>query len=152
MLNRSLQDFSRQVVEIMPQIYREFAKREDNELMTGKISFPQMVTLQYVSNKKCVNMKCIANNLGIKMSSASTLVDRLIREKMLSRRHDEKDRRIVWISMTSKGTKVIRHILDQKQRSTREIFSVLTERERQQYLGLLKKAYLQQLKHEKFNK
>ncbi len=146
MLNSRLNQFSRQVVEIMPQIYREFAKREDNELITGKISFPQMVTLDYVSRKPHVNMKCIANNLGIKMSSASTLVDRLIREKMLKRRHDEKDRRIVWISMTPKGSKVIRQILYQKQRSIREIFAVLTEKERQQYLEILKKVYAQHLK------
>src|ERR1041385_6634325 len=106
MSSQALKSFSREVVEIMPQIYREFARREDNELMSGKISFPQMVTLQYVSRKSCVNMKCIANNLGIKMSSASTLVDRLIREKMLTRCHDLKDRRIVWIRLTAKGEKV----------------------------------------------
>jgi len=149
MSSQTLKNFSRQVVEIMPQIYREFARREDNELITGKISFPQMVTLEYVARKSCVNMKCIANNLGIKMSSASTLVDRLIREKMLSRCHDEKDRRIVWIRMTAKGSKVINQILRQKQQSIREIFSVLTEKERAQYLGILKKVYVKHLRHEK---
>ncbi len=146
MSNRSLQDFSRQVVEIMPQVYREFARRGDNELMTGKISFPQMVALQCVSRRSCANMKCIASNLGIKMSSASTLIDRLIREKMLKRHHDLKDRRIVWITMTPKGARVINHILSQKQRSTREIFSVLTEKERERYLKILKKVYMQHLR------
>ena len=149
MPTQTLKNFSRQVVEIMPQVYREFARREDNQLMTGRISFPQMVTLQYVSRKSCVNMKCIANTLGSKMSSASTLVDRLIREKMLTRRHDMKDRRIVWISMTPRGSKVIGQILHQKQRSIREIFSVLTEKERQQYLQILNKVYVEHLKHDK---
>ena len=146
---QSIDNFSRQVVEIMPQIYREFAKREHNELTTGKISFPQMVTLVYVSRKSRVNMKCVAANLGIKMSSASTLVDRLVREKMLKRRRDEEDRRIVWIDITSKGSKVINQILRQKQRSIREIFTVLTEKERDQYLDILKKVYLGHLDREK---
>ena len=142
---RALKNFSRQVVEIMPQIYREFAKREDNDLTTGKISFPQMVALVCVSKKSCVNMKCIANSLGIKMSSASTLVDRLIREKMLTRRHDERDRRIVQIRLTPKGSKVIHQILRQKQHSIAEVFSVLTEKERTQYLQILKKVYVKHL-------
>ena len=141
----ALHSFSREVVEIMPQIYREFAKREDNDLTTGKISFPQMVALVCVSKKSCVNMKCIANSLGIKMSSASTLVYRLIREKMLTRRHDEKDRRIVQIRLTPKGNKVINQILRQKQRSIRAVFSVLTEKERRQYLQILKKVYVRRL-------
>ncbi|OIO38010.1 MAG: hypothetical protein COT00_03210 [Candidatus Omnitrophica bacterium CG07_land_8_20_14_0_80_50_8] len=145
MLTVELKNFSREVLEIMPQIYREFAKREDNEITRGKMSFPQTVALIYISKKKCVNMKCIANHLSIKMSSASTLVDRLIGEKMLSRRHDENDRRIVWIRMTVKGSKVIGQILRQKQRSIREVFSVLTRKERDLYLRILKKVYVKHL-------
>ena len=142
MQDQSIDNFSREVVEIMPQLYREFAKREDNELSRGQISFPQMVALVYISKKSCVSMKSIANNLGIKMSSASTLIDRLIRDKMLTRRHDEKDRRIVQISITAKGTEVIHQILHQKERSIAQVFAVLTEEERAQYLRILKKVYV----------
>lgn len=142
MSHPKIKDFSRQVVEIMPVIYKEFARREDNELTQGKISCSQMVTLDYVlRTPRVVRMKDIAHNLGIQMSSATTLVDRLIREKMLERHHDQKDRRLVSVTITAYGRKVVKQILTQKRRSIQEIFSVLTDQERGRYLGILKKVY-----------
>ena len=146
MTNLKLRNFSGQVMEIMPVIYKEFARREDNELTRGKISCSQMVTLDHVSRMTSVKMKDIANHLGIQMSSATTLVGRLIREKMLTRRHDETDRRLVWVAITPRGKKVIKQIWEQKRRSIQEIFSVLTDSERARYLKILKKVYGHHLK------
>ena len=146
MTNPKLQYFSRQVMEIMPVIYKEFARREDNELTRGKISCSQMVALDHVSRMSSVKMKDIASHLGIQMSSATTLVGRLIREKMLTRRHDEEDRRLVWVEITPRGKKVIKQILDQKRSSIQEIFSVLSDKERGRYLKILKKVYGHHLK------
>ena len=141
MPNASLQKFSRELVEIMPVIYKEFARREDNELTKGKISCPQMVTLDYVLRRARVNMKDIARHLGVQMSSATTLVDRLIRQKMLMRHRDEEDRRLVRVTITPKGRKVVEQILNQKRRSIRGVFSVLTDSERGHYLKILRKVY-----------
>ena len=139
-MDRHLEKFSREVIEIMPFIVREFAKREDNELTRGKISCSQMVTLDYVSRHTRVPLTEIAHALGTKNSSASILVNRLIQQKMLSRRRDEDDRRVVWISATAKGRKVLSQILTQKRYGVREVFKPLTVRERGQYLSLLNKV------------
>jgi DNA-binding MarR family transcriptional regulator len=140
MPSSNLEDFSRQVVEIMPLFVREFAKRESNELSKGNISLPQMVALDYISRKPCVSMTEIANILTIKTSSASVLIDRLIRQKMLHRKHDLHDRRVICISMTPKGRKVITQIQFQKRRSVRLVFGQLTQKERDQYLSVLLKV------------
>ena len=137
---KTLSEFSRKVVEVMPLMVREFAKREDHELMRGTISCPQMVTLDLVSRKKRVTMTEVARILSIKTSSASVLVDRLIRQKMLQRKHDDKDRRVVWISATPKGRKVVSQIIRQKRQSIQAVFGPLTEKERRQYLSVLLKV------------
>ncbi len=139
MVASNLNEFSRELSEIMPLMVREFARREDNDLMRGKISCPQMVTLEYVCRRPCATMTEVANLLGTKTSSASVLVDRLIRQRMLSKSRDKADRRVVWVSVTPKGRKVVGQIMDQKRRSIREIFAPLTDGERQQYLSVLKK-------------
>ena len=136
---QELNQFSREVVEIMPFIVREFAKREDNELTRGKISCPQMVALDYVMRKSNVTTTEIAHVLSIQVSSASVLVDRLVGQKMLSRKHDKKDRRVVWVSATSRGRKVVSQIMEQKRESIKAIFGTLTSPERSQYLSMLKK-------------
>jgi MarR family transcriptional regulator, organic hydroperoxide resistance regulator len=140
MTSLSLHSFSRQVVEIMPFMFREFAKREDNDLMRGKISCPQMVTLDYVLREGEVKMTDLARLLAVNMSTSTAMVDRLIRDKMLSRRRDQEDRRVVWIRITPKGKKVVRQILEQKTRSIEDIFGHLTETERKQYLAILNKV------------
>ncbi len=137
----NLDRFSRELVQIMPLMFREFAKRETNPLTRGQISFPQMVALDYASRHSKVKMTDLSKVLSIQLSSTTVLVDRLIREKMLSRDRDEKDRRVVWVSATPKGRKVVAQIVGQKRRSLREIFSVLTAGEREQYLAMITKVF-----------
>ena len=137
----NLDQFSRQIVQIMPLMFREFAKREDNELTRGKISFPQMVALDYAAHHPKVTMTELSKVLSIRLSSTTVLVDRLIREKMLRRERDEKDRRLVWVMVTPRGKKVISQIMEQKRRSIKDIFGVLSGRERDQYLSMISKVY-----------
>ena len=80
-----LDRFSRKLIEVLPLMFREISRRENNVLTRGKITFPQMVALDYVTRKSKVKMTELARVLSIKMSSATVLVDRLIREKFLER-------------------------------------------------------------------
>lgn len=136
----SLDAFSRQMVEIMPLMFREMAKREANELTRGTISFPQMVALDHVDRHDRVTMTELANILSVKTSSATVLVDRLIRQKMLSRQRDESDRRLVWVSITPKGRKIVGEIMEEKRRTMKGMFAVLSDKEREHYLSMLLKV------------
>ena len=136
----NLKKFSHQVVEVMPLMFREFSKREGNELTRGRISFPQMVALDYASTHPTVKMTELAKVLSVKMSSATVLVDRLIEQGLLSRARDESDRRVVRVSITAKGKKIINKIMTEKRHSIEEIFRPLSFKEREQYLVLLKKV------------
>ncbi len=146
MSKKELENFSRQVVEIMPLMVREFAKREDNHLTQGMISCPQMVTLHFVTDHGRVMMSEISKVLSIKTSSASVLVDRLVRAKLLSREQDRRDRRIVWIRSTDKGRKVVSQIMRQKRESIQHVFGPLSPKERRQYLSVLQKVKANLLK------
>jgi DNA-binding MarR family transcriptional regulator len=136
----SLHQFSREVTEIMPFLLREFVKREKNDLATGRISFPQMVALDLLAQRSRVKMSEIAHALSVQLSTATPLVDRLICEGMAARSRDDKDRRLVWVTATAKGRKVVGDILREKQASIRAIFGALTDEERAQYLCVLKKV------------
>ncbi len=139
MKTKNIHQFSRQVVEILPLLLREFSRREDNELTRGQITCPQMVTLDYVWRHGQVKMSALSELHSVRKSSVTVLVNRLISQKMLNRRHDEGDRRIVWVSITPKGKKVVSQILNQKQKSIEAVFCVLTAAEREQYLSTLRK-------------
>ena len=140
MKNRSLEKFSSQVLEVMPFMVREFARREDNDLTRGKISCPQMVALHHTADYGEVKVSEIARILSINKSSASALLDRLIKQKLMGRRPDKGDRRVVWVGITAQGRKVISQIMGQKRQSIKAIFAPLTARERRQYLSVLLKV------------
>lgn len=135
----AIRRFSREIVEIMPVIVREFARREDNELSRGTISCAQMVALDYLCGQPKARLTEIARHLGVQTSSASVLVDGLIRHRLMTRRRDAADRRVIWISVTSRGRRVYGQILDQKRRSISEVFAPLTNAERDSYLRILRK-------------
>ena len=139
-LSPKLVAFSHEVVEIMPLILREFGKREHNDLVRGNITFPQMITLHYLSQKHHIKMSELAKILFIKLSSTTVIMDRLVQQKMVERTRDEEDRRVVWMSITPKGRKVISKIMEEKRHSIREIFKALSEKERTQYLSVLRKV------------
>lgn len=138
-MTASLDQFSREVTAIMPFMVREFARREDNDLTRGKISCAQMVALDHVARRQAVKMTDLAHVMGIKTSSASALVDRLVKQKMLTRIRDKADRRVVWIGPTARGRKVVTQIKAQKRRSIKAVFVHLSEKERDQYLSILNK-------------
>ncbi len=136
----SLNKFADELMQIMPLMFREFARREDNALARGKISCPQMVAMGLAAERSEVTVGEIARVLSSEKSSVSVLLERLVREKLMRRRHDVKDRRLVWMSLTPKGRKVIDQIMDQKRMSVKAIFGKISAGERTQYLTILKKA------------
>src|SRR3989338_1677255 len=107
----------------MPLMVREFARREDNALIHGKISCPQMVVLHHTAEHGEVTVSDIAKLLSTEKSSASVLLERLVKQKMLKRRHDKKDRRVVWVGATPKGRKVVSQIMTQKKVSLKAILA-----------------------------
>src|SRR5262245_52413967 len=140
MKNLSLNQFANEVLEIMPVMFREFARRENNALVRGKISCPQMVALTMASERSEITVGEIAKVLSSEKSAVSVLLERLVKMGMMRRRHDERDRRLVWMSLTPKGKKVTEQILSQKRESFKAIFGPLTDRERGQYLSVLRKV------------
>ncbi len=132
--------FAEEVMEFMPLMVREFARREDNALIRGKISCPQMVVLHHTAEHGEVTVSEIAKILSTEKSSASVLLERLVKQKMLKRRHDRKDRRVVWVGITPKGRKVVSQIMAQKKESLKAIFGKLKSSERSQYLNVLRKV------------
>jgi len=136
----SLNKFADELMQTMPLMFREFARREDNALVRGKISCPQMLAMNFASERSEVTVGEIAQVLSSEKSSVSVLLDRLVREKMMRRRHDVKDRRVVWMSLTPRGRKVIDQIMDQKRMSFKAIFGKLTPSDRNRYLTILRKV------------
>ena len=67
----------------------------------------------------------LADGLGIAPSAVTPLVDRLVKQKLVTRVDDEQDRRIVWIQPTPQALKVYDDLLAAKEDVMMKVFKEL---------------------------
>jgi len=114
---------------------RERISGKDKE----KISYLHVITLMFVRDKKPL-MSEIADYLDITPPSATSLIDKLIGNKMAERISDSNDRRTVKIVITKKGKMYIAkswRIISSKMRKSLEDLSV---REQDELIRILTKV------------
>lgn len=72
----------------------------------------------------------LADGLGIAPSAATSLIDGLVKLKLVKRLDDESDRRIVWIRPTAAAQAVYEDLLAAKEHVLAEVFKELPASER----------------------
>ena len=135
----TLKDFSKEVASILPYIHVELLKRQPAELVKSKISFTQMVILGILSKMDNTKMGDLSKTLGVTKSAVTGLIDRLIRSGLARRSRSKEDRRIVRVSLTTKGLNFSKKMDDFKLNSIGSLFSNINQDERVQYLEILRK-------------
>ena len=120
-----------------------------SRLMNGEMSFKNNLThlsilqiqalffLNQNKNKK-VSMSDIAEYFQIELPSATSLLNKLADQKLVERHNDDKDRRLVIISLTGEGKKLLEQAKRQRRTKLEKIFSYLSEKEKFELLSIFK--------------
>jgi len=135
--NPSLTEYSRSLIEIMPEVARGLWKREINELTNGTITPPQIFILIYLNKMGELRMTDVARYLSVTTAAATGIVDRLVRGGYVSRVYDPSDRRIIRVRLTEKGKDLVKNLIVHKVARIKEIFSRLSDKDRTDYLRVL---------------
>ncbi len=136
----NIEEFARRIIQLTPRIIKGFAQHEHSYLTRGEISLPQFWALDYLHRNGKTKMKSLATHLSISPSATTGLIDRLIAQKLVARKNDLQDRRIVWIEVTSKGEDIICDIRRQKVRALMKVFGRISSDDRDNYLSILEKV------------
>lgn len=140
-MENSILEFSKRLNELMPNLIREFNKRQKNPLAKGEITLPQLFVLNFLKIKGEAIMTEIAAHMATTLSAATGMVGRLVQSKLLLRSRDEKDRRIVKITLTRKGKEIVESVEKERLLLIKAVFGRLSKEERQTYLEILEKVY-----------
>ncbi len=135
----NIEEFARRMVELSPQVVRGFARYENNDLTKGKITLPQFWILDYLHRSGSDKMSSLAQYLNISPASTTGLIDRLMEQKLVTRKDDLHDRRIVWIELTFRGKDMILSIRKQKIQTLTEVFAKISSDDRLRYLDILER-------------
>ncbi len=135
-----IEEFSKRMIELMPKCIRGFAHHESNYLSRGEITLPQFWTLEYLSRQGGCLMSELADYLKISRPATTGLINRLIAQGLVRREDIERDRRVVKVSVTPKGKKIVSNIWEQKRRTLIKVFSQLSAHDRKQHLLILERV------------
>jgi DNA-binding MarR family transcriptional regulator len=98
----------------------------------------QLHALASVHAKGGMTMKELADALQVSSPSATTFVDRLVGMKYLSRIHDVENRRIVRLTVTPAGKRILVRKMAEKQRIVAEVMRPLSPADKRAFLRILK--------------
>lgn len=141
MPREDLSHFANEVSRLMPDILREFLKKQTKEIAQGNISLPQILILDTLKDRAAMRMGELAKYLSVTMAATTGIVDKLVRNGFVIRAGSLHDRRIVNISITPKGRKVVEKYNQARQKTIIDIFANLSVSDRRQYLEILSKIH-----------
>jgi len=99
----------------------------------------RLEVLRYIAEKKNPLMKEVADYFCITPPSATSLINPLVKSGTLKRIYDKSDRRIVRLSITSKGRKELERSFDEVNNNMRKILTQLNINEKKNLIRILEK-------------
>ncbi len=133
-----IEGFADRVLEVMPVVMREFARRQIREINEGKVTLPQVLVLDYLHAQGTSKMKDLAAELKVTTAAMTGIVDRLVRERYVERCFDERDRRIINIMLTPQGKTLIGKINRGRRQLVMQVFARISPVDREKYLSVLR--------------
>ena len=82
-------------------------------LQQFELSESRLIILVLLQEYQELSLQEIAKHLGITKASTTTLISSLFNKKLISKRNDQKDKRITLVSLTSAGTDLLTETLKQ---------------------------------------
>jgi DNA-binding MarR family transcriptional regulator len=104
----------------------------------ANLSLLQIQALIFIKRYERVQMSEIAQNFTIELPSATSLVNKLCILKLVERKSDESDRRLVRIVLTRKGEEMLEKVMNERSKNIRKNISILSEDDRKDLLRITK--------------
>jgi DNA-binding MarR family transcriptional regulator len=99
----------------------------------------QWVVMRIIAHTPDCTVKDIAAQMQITSSAATQLVDKLEQGRFISRKENSKDRRAIHISLSKKTESEVKKLKMQMRSRLTKVFSVLSEKELEQFVTIHKK-------------
>ena len=129
-----------QLVSLMFVLGRHMREEFQKAAREASCSFLDFQTLRYIKEVQTPSMRDVAKHFMVTPPAATLLVDGLVRENLIGRAADARDRRTVRLHVTLKGNALLERSARHATRALARLFSGLTPEERVQFAMLLKKV------------
>ena len=132
--------FADRMMSAMRRMRHNILSAERSYLTRGIITLPQLWVLLEIAESGNCPMSSLSRTLGLKSSTVTGIMDRLVELRLAARATSASDRREVLASLTAKGRRILDHIRTEKKRLLVRAFGPLNARERAEYLRIIEKV------------
>lgn len=127
------------MADALPRLMGALLREDGGAVAKGQLSVPQFWAMQQLHEHDMLTLNQLAEQLNRSKSTASGLIDRLEKRGMVKRSRCTHDRRIVHLSLTKKGTLMMKKANDFRKNGIRKTYGALAREERAQYSALVSK-------------
>jgi DNA-binding MarR family transcriptional regulator len=114
-------------------------KKLEDDLEKLGLTPPQFYVLATIGYAGGLPFGEIGAKMMVTVSNLTGIVDRLEDKKLVSRKRDENDRRVVHVVLTDKGAKLYKTAIPTFEKSVAEVFAALDPAEQKELSSLLRK-------------
>ncbi|VGO11560.1 Organic hydroperoxide resistance transcriptional regulator [Pontiella desulfatans] len=135
----SKEEFVDFMSEVLPELISSVMREDTSAVSKGAISVPQFWALHYINQHGHLTVNALAAALHRGKSTTSALLQRLEKSGLVKRRRSAEDQRIVQVSLTPKGKKLVDQLAANRKMGIRETYATLSAEERTQHMLMLRK-------------
>lgn len=124
-------------------LYRATSATQDvmkKDVQYSDLNITEFAVLELLYHKGKQPIQIIGKKVLIASSSITYVVDKLEKKELVKRVSCPTDRRVTFVSLTDKGTNVMKSIFPQHAKTIAQIFDVLSEEELETLTQLLKRV------------
>ena len=125
-------DAYKTINDILVHLINEIWEQEEKAIITEEfkdITNNDMHVIEAIGPGEGNNMSSIAKKLNVTVGTLTTAMNNLVNKKYVERHRSEKDRRVVYVRLNSKGKSAYRHHEDYHHQMTQAILDKLSEDE-----------------------
>lgn len=104
-----------------------------------RFSMLHFQTLRYIKEQGKPFMQDVARHLCVTPPAATLLIEGLVKDGLVSRSFDKKDRRVVHLALTKEGKAFLARGIRARMKKLTQLFAVLTRTERATFTAILEK-------------
>lgn len=122
----------------LQQLMRRIHSKMDTSMIHG-ITGSQFFVMKRIYEQGRMIVSEVASEMGVSLSAITALVDRLHKAGFIKREKDEADRRLVWLTITPQGEKVLQTSLAYRKEIMKKYLGELSENDLEQLIRICEK-------------
>lgn len=135
-----LKNRAKELSNYMNQLANQFRFLKGADIPSDyEFNMKELHFIFFLGWRKSSKMSEISDYLGLAMSTATGLADRLVQKGYIFRKRSTEDRRLVEVELTSEGRKIYEWYLNHHERVSQRLLGMLDEKDQDTFIELIRK-------------